>query len=891
LVNKLLTIETSSSCRADLAIRKMIAQCSTPVIRMALEQSMKMLGQHFVMGETIQVAIQKAVFNEEYRYSYDVLGEAARTALDAEGYFFSYKTAIRVIAEENAKMNGPLDPIEGPGISVKLSALHPRYGWAKQQRMIAELFPKLKELALQAKAVNIGFTIDAEESSYLDLSLMLVQMLVADQDLAGWQGFGLAVQAYQKRASFIIDWLIELAKLYKRRLMIRLVKGAYWDAEIKWSQERGLIGYPVFTRKVSTDISYLVCAKKLLSARDVIYPQFATHNAHTVSCILEMAKGERNFEFQCLYGMGVSLYDNIVKDNYLNVPCRVYAPVGEYNYLLAYLVRRLLENGANNSFVNRIVDGSVSIEQLIENPIEKFKRLQKKPHPKIPLPINLYGPKRPNSKGLDLTHHAESTFVLNEIKRFLPNLFDYPVIKTSAVEIETIMERASKAASSWDNTLLGVRAQCLEKMASLLEENKIELMAFLIREGGKTIQDALSEVREAIDFCWYYSCKAKKELTVQTLPGPTGEHNQLELHGRGVIVCISPWNFPLAIFLGQITAALVAGNVVIAKPASQTVLIALKVMALLQEAGVPSDVVQLVIGSGEVIGDHLVQDPRIQGVMFTGSIRTAWHINQLLAARVGPIIPFIAETGGQNAMIVDSSALLEQVVNDIIVSAFNSAGQRCSALRVAFIQEEIFTQLIVMLKGAIMELAMGDPLELATDVGPVIDENAAKLLQKHMDRMQQEAKLIYECALPRNLPQLPRGVFFAPRVYQIQDLAVLTEEVFGPILHVISYKAQELSKVIETINKTQYGLTFGIHSRIDKTVQDIQSQVRVGNIYVNRNMIGAVVGVQPFGGEGLSGTGPKAGGPYMLPRLVVERTVSVNTAATGGNVTLVSLEE
>ncbi len=742
-----------------LILRSCIKYCSTPIIRFALMQSMKMLGQQFVMGETIEDALQRATLHEGYRYSYDMLGEAAKTALDAEVYFFAYKKAIQAIAKENAKMNDS-GPIEGPGISVKLSALHPRYGWIKRKRMVVELFPKLKELALQAKAANIGFTIDAEESSNLDLSLMLVQMLVLDQDLKGWQGLGLAVQAYQKRASFVIDWLIELASTHKRRLIVRLVKGAYWDSEIKWAQELGLKGYPVFTRKISTDISYLACAKKLLSATQVIYPQFATHNAHTVSFILEMAKGSRDFEFQCLHGMGASLYDNIIKDDSLNIPCRVYAPVGEHKHLLAYLVRRLLENGANSSFVNRVLDSSISIEDLVADPIAKFKTLKEKPHLKIPLPLNLYGQERPNSKGLLLNSYTESVFVLDEINRFLPGLFDYPVIGTSPIAVEKTLEKAYRAAPWWDKTPVETRAECLEKMANLLEENKAELMALLIREGGKTVQDALSEVREAVDFCWYYSYRAREDFKVKVLPGPTGEHNQLELHGRGVISCISPWNFPLAIFLGQITAALVAGNAVIAKPASQTTLVAMKAIGLLHEAGVPKDVVQLLIGSGDVVGDRLTKDPRVQGVMFTGSTRTAWHINQLLAARLGPIVPLIAETGGQNAMIVDSSALLEQVVGDIVISAFNSAGQRCSALRVVFIQEEIIPEVLSMLKGVMMELEIGDPLDLATDVGPIIDENALHTLQKHVERMQKEAKLIYECALPSNLPQLPRGVFF-----------------------------------------------------------------------------------------------------------------------------------
>jgi len=862
---------------------------SNGMSRLVIVEGMKRLGNHFVIADTITNALEKASSTEKlgYRYSYDMLGEAAKTARDAADYLIAYETAIDAIGK--AARN--LGPIQSPGISIKLSALYPRYEWNKRERVLAELFPILKKLVLQAKTANIGLTIDAEEADRLDLSLLLIEKLVQDQELLSWQGLGLAVQSYQKRANFVIDWLIDLARKNKRRLMIRLVKGAYWDSEIKWSQEKGLSSYPVFTRKSSTDVSYLACAKKILTATDLLYPQFATHNAHTVAAILEMAGDRKDFEFQCLQGMGRSLYDNIVGVEKLNIPCRIYAPVGKQEHLLAYLVRRLLENGSSSSFVNLITHQDTPIEALIRDPISIVSELKEIPNPKIPLPIDLFGSERPNAKGLDLSSSTETDPLLVDIQGFLPRVLNHAIQPISAEEIEEILAVAQKAAPLWDRKPIDERASCLEKMAGLLEKNKPELMAFLIREGGKTVQDSLSELREAIDYCWYYSVRSKEDFKEKVLTGVTGEQNLLSLHGRGVIACISPWNFPLAIFLGQVTAALVAGNAVIAKPSSQTPLIAARVISLLHEAGVPKEVVQLMVGSGSVIGDRLMQDKRIQGVLLTGSTSTAWQLNQQLAARRSAIVPLIAETGGQNVMIVDSSALAEEVVTDVITSAFNSAGQRCSALRVLFLQTDVAPRIISMLQGAMAELKIGDPFDLSTDIGPVIDEKAASSLQAHVERMKQEAKLVYECRLPDNLPQLPRGVFFAPRVYEIQDITVLTEEVFGPILHIVQYKASDLDKVIKAVNETGFGLTLGIHSRITSTMDYIRSRVRVGNIYVNRNMIGAVVGVQPFGGEGLSGTGPKAGGPHMLARLSVERSLSINTTVAGGNASLMSLKE
>ncbi len=736
--------------------------------------------------------------------------------------------------------------------------------------------------------ISNGWHLNRARTRY---SQVLIEKLVQEPELAGWQGLGLAVQAYQKRASFVLDWLIELAKKYNRRLMIRLVKGAYWDSEIKWAQERGLNGYPVFTRKIATDVSYLACAKKLLAAKEHVYPQFATHNAYTLAAVLEMCGDYRDFEFQCLHGMGDTLYDSLLSNPTLNIHCRVYAPVGGYEHLLAYLVRRLLENGANSSFVNRIAHDQNSVDELILDPVVKFESLAEKHHPKIPLPCNLYSPDRLNSRGIDFSDDAETLPLLKEINGLLPTLLDKTPLPTSNADIENLVAKGHAVAGQWATVPVAARAEYLQRVAILLEEQKATFIALLCREAGKTIPDAVSEIREAIDFCGYYAYRSQKDLKTKKLHGPTGELNQLELKGRGLFICISPWNFPLAIYLGQILGALAAGNAVIAKPASQTPLIAAKAIEILHLAGIPKDVAQLFIGSGSAVSEHLLSDERIQGVMFTGSTGTARLINQQLAARLGSIIPFIAETGGQNAMIADSSALLEQVVNDVIISAFNSAGQRCSALRVLFIQAEILPKFLAMLKGAMAELTLGDPLDLATDIGPVIDAAAKDTLLQHGQRMEREAKLIYECTLPNPCPILPRGVFFAPRVYQIDHISRLTEEVFGPILHVIAYPSDELDNVIHQVNSTGYGLTLGIHSRIDETVAYIQQRVRVGNVYVNRNMIGAVVGVQPFGGEGLSGTGPKAGGPHMLPRLCLERSISVNTTAAGGNVTLMSLKE
>lgn len=890
LTGKMLEPSEQENSTFANAFKRWAGRTGEPIIRLALSEAMKILGRQFVMARTIHGALKRARKNEQkgYRYSYDMLGEAAKTKEDAELYLQAYHNAIQAIGEAH----GGMGPIAGPGISVKLSALHPRYEWVQRERVFKELLPKLKALVLEAKIQNIGFTIDAEEADRLEISLQLLEALVSDPDLKAWKGLGLAVQAYQKRASLVIDWLSHLTKRYHFPLMVRLVKGAYWDSEIKWTQERGLKSYPVFTRKTSTDLCYLACAKKLLSASDLIYPQFATHNAYTVAAILEMAGNSKKFEFQCLHGMGDALYDHIVGKENVNKPCRVYAPVGGHEYLLGYLVRRLLENGANTSFVNRIGDAKLPIQALLIDPVEKTKHLAYKPHPKIPLPIDLYG-SRPNSKGLDLSNALETEPLLKAVSHQLPALLSQTVSSVTAEEVLEAIQKAHAAFPGWTTQALKFRADCLNKMSDLLEHHRATCMALLIREGGKTVPDAVSEIREAVDFCRYYAVQLLEDFKPQVLKGPTGEHNQLTLHGRGIIVCISPWNFPLAIFLGQVTAALAAGNTVIAKPASQTPKIALFASSLLHQAGFPKDVVQCLIGSGSIVGKRLTEDDRIRGIMFTGSTETARGINQTLANRPGPIIPFIAETGGQNAMIVDSSALPEQVVTDVLISAFGSAGQRCSALRVLFVQEEVAERIIKMLKGAMAELNIGDPLQLSTDIGPLIDTGAHQELFKHVERLEQlmptgAVSLLYECSLA---PDLPPYAFFAPRAYEIKDLKLLTGEVFGPILHVIRYKASKLDQVLEAINQTGYGLTFGLHSRISTTVDYIYERLRVGNIYVNRSMIGAVVGVQPFGGEGLSGTGPKAGGPHILARLATERSLSINTVASGGNVSLISLSE
>ncbi len=912
LTGKIISPHHTSGLKKSL--KTLIARGGEPLIRKTVAHAMKVLGKQFVMGRTIQEALKNATPLEKqgYSFSYDMLGEAARTLEDADRYFLAYQKAIEAVKQH-----------QSGGISVKLSALHPRYEFAQKALVIPFITERLLTLALQAQTANIGLTVDAEESERLEISLEIISNVFSHPDLKNYHQFGLAVQSYQKRAFYLIDELAKLAHQQKKRLVIRLIKGAYWDAEIKNAQVRGLSGYPVFTRKISTDVSFIACAKKLLSYPDAFYPAFATHNAYSLAAVLELAGDRKDFEFQCLHGMGYTLYDQVVGKNNLDIPCRVYAPVGSHEELLAYLVRRLLENGANTSFVNRIIDEKIPVSDIIADPVAKIHSLDFKPHPHIPLPENIYGQIRKNAMTINLASHTDVENLLTQMKQFestnwtahasvaspeksLGNKRNIVspqnnqktigiLIESTESDITKTLDHSTKAFEAWENTPVEARATYLERAADLLEKNMPELMYLLISEAGKTIPDALAEIREAVDFCRYYAEQARLHLGHPlTMPGPTGESNQLFLRGRGSMICISPWNFPLAIFMGQITAALASGNTVIAKPAMQTVLIGMRAIQILHEAGIPKDVVQFLPASGKLIGNLLVSDARVSGIIFTGSTETAQQIQQTLAHRNGPIIPFIAETGGQNAMIVDSSALPEQVVQDVITSAFMSAGQRCSALRVLFLQEDIADKTLHMLCGAMNELKMGNPGLLSTDIGPVIDHNAKKTLEDHIAAMNknEQVKLIIQLKLPSELEKANQhNSFFSPAVFEIDNIQVLTREVFGPVLHVIRYKSGELDKIIRDINHTGYGLTMGIHSRIDETVEYIQKRIKAGNIYVNRNMVGAVVGVQPFGGEGLSGTGPKAGGPHYLLRLCTERTVTINTTAAGGNASLMSLEE
>jgi RHH-type proline utilization regulon transcriptional repressor/proline dehydrogenase/delta 1-pyrroline-5-carboxylate dehydrogenase len=914
LTGKILSPSQSNGGYFAPVLKNFVQRTSEPVIRKVMREAMRIMGKQFVMGRTIDEALKRSVKYEKngFRFSYDMLGEAARTAEDAERYFKAYQQAITAIGKAAAGKG----IYEGAGISIKLSALHPRYEVAQQERSIPVLIDRLRSLALQAKAADIGLTVDAEEADRLDLSLDIIEAVAADPALKNWDGLGMALQAYQKRAFYVIDFLAAVARRHHRRIMIRLVKGAYWDYEIKDSQVKGLEGYPVFTRKVNTDVSYLACAKKIIDHGKLFFPQFATHNAYTVAAVATMMGDRRDFEFQCLRGMGEALYDEVVDKNKMNMPCRVYAPVGQHEDLLPYLVRRLLENGANTSFVNRIIDEKTPIAELIAHPTQVVAALASKPHPKIPLPAGIFSDRK-NSQGTDLSNplhlhtlttamgkamtdawHAQPTIMdkaaaAQAQSRPVNDPFDNnhvlgKVVFPATEHVEKTLAAAAKAAPKWNNVPITERANYLRRTADLMEKNAPELLAMLIREAGKTLPDAIGEVREAVDFCRYYATMAEQTLSPQLMPGPTGEFNQLESHGRGVIFCISPWNFPLAIFTGQVVAALVAGNCVIAKPAEQTSLIGGRAVELMHEAGIPKDVVQFLPGKGSVIGPLLTADERVNGIMFTGSTETARGINQTLANRNGPIVPFIAETGGQNAMIADSTALPEQLVQDVIASAFNSAGQRCSALRVLFVQSDIADRVITLLKGAMQELKLGDPGKLSTDIGPAIDHKSKATLEAHAERMNTEGRFIAEVPLPK---EAQYGSFFAPRAYEIPRLSLLEKEVFGPILHIIRYNSDQLDQVINDINATGYGLTLGIQTRIRTTADYILQRVHVGNRYINRNMIGAVVGVQPFGGEGLSGTGPKAGGPHYLPRLCVERTVTENTTAAGGNASLMMLGE
>ena len=896
--------------------KRLVARAGEPVIRQAVITAMRILGKQFVMGRNIHEALERARSAEKagYRHSYDMLGESARSSADALRYFESYSAAIAAIGDASAGRPA----FEAPSISIKLSALHPRYEVAQEDRVRHELLPAIKALAVRAKARNIGFTIDAEEVDRLEISLDLIEALATDSELGGWNGLGLAVQAYQKRALPVIDWLADLAHRADRRLMVRLCKGAYWDAEIKLAQERGLADYPVFTRKVASDVSYLACARRLFADPLAFYPAFATHNAHTLAAVAEIAissGGNDEWEYQRLHGMGEELYDRIVGDDQWGRACRVYAPVGSHEDLLAYLVRRLLENGANSSFVNRIADASLPIAALIADPVERAAALVVKRQPRIPLPRDLFGAERANSEGLDMNdkptladlqsaiersarvNYVAAPLIGGKARRGAGKLVRSPadqreivgeVVEASVADVRAALAAAQAAFPAWEATPAAQRAAALARAADLMQGRLPELLALLVREGGRTQADAVSEVREAIDFCRYYGAQAQERFSAPIpLPGPTGERNSLSLHGRGVFVCISPWNFPLAIFVGQIAAALAAGNTVVAKPAEQTPLVAALAVELFHRAGIPGDALAFLPGDGR-IGAALVAAPECAGVAFTGSTEVARLIARTLAEKDGPLVPLIAETGGQNALIADSSALPEQIVRDVVASAFNSAGQRCSALRVLFIQTDIADKVSEMLAGAMQELRIGNPADLASDVGPVIDEAARSVLQAHARWLDSFALPLHTCALDEEATR--HGTFFAPRAYEIDSLSRLEREVFGPILHVIRWRAEDLDQVCESIANTGYGLTLGIHSRIDETIKRITSRLHVGNTYVNRNIIGAVVGVQPFGGEGLSGTGPKAGGPHYLYRFASERTLSVDTTAAGGNAGLMALD-
>ena len=915
LTGQVVTLDTQAQDWRG-SLNRMVQRVGEPMIRAAMLAAMRMMGEQFVLGRDIQAALQRAKEEQSsYRHSYDMLGEAARTEADAERYFNAYLAAIQAIgASRAATRQTSGHPLAAPSISIKLSALHPRYEENQRPRVLAELAPRLLKLAEAARAVQIGLTVDAEESERLMLSLDLFAMLCQAPSLAGWQGLGLAVQAYQKRALPVLHWLAWLGQSTQRKIMVRLVKGAYWDTEIKRTQEQGLSDYPVFTRKVNTDVSYLACARYLLS-EPVFYPAFATHNAHTVAALAEMATQvapDRAWEYQRLHGMGNELYDTLLQQP--GFACRTYAPVGEHADLLAYLVRRLLENGANTSFVHRLSDPRFA-DSLLADPAEQANAClnQKASQPPcIPLPSQLY-PTHLNSLGVDFSNPASVAPLQTALTHSQRELWHAaPVINGQIISgpqtpvsnpaklnetiglvhwatlthVEQAMHAAQAGFAAWTNRPATERAAILEACAENLQTHLPELVALIVREGGRTQPDAVAEVREAIDFCRYYAHEARRLFATPTiLPGPTGERNTLTLRGCGVWVCISPWNFPLAIFVGQIAAALAAGNTMVAKPAEQTPLTAAYAHALFVEAGLPAQALHLLPAAGE-IGAALVAHPFCAGVAFTGSTPVAKHIALSLAQRPGPLIPLIAETGGQNAMIVDSSALPEQVVRDVLSSAFNSAGQRCSALRVLCLQTESADKILTMLQGALATMVIGDPANLKTDIGPLIEADALEKVQAYQAQLSGIKPPLATLPVPAGLYEQNEGHYAAPSIHEINDLCELGEEVFGPVLHVLRWRSDALIPLCQQLAGLGYGLTLGIQSRIQSTIDTIQTHFPVGNTYVNRNMIGAVVGAQPFGGHGLSGTGPKAGGPHYLLRFAQECTVSVDTTASGGNAAL-----
>ena len=891
-------VATHNETNLSSSLNRLISKGGEPVIRKGVDMAMRLMGEQFVTGETIDEALDNAQTMEAkgFRYSYDMLGEAALTSADAQRYLKSYEEAIHAIGAASRGRG----VYEGPGISIKLSALHPRYSRAQRERVMEELYPTLLSLTRLAHRYDIGLNIDAEEADRLELSLDLLERLCHEPSLTGWNGIGFVIQAYQKRCPYVVDYLIDLARRSGHRLMIRLVKGAYWDSEIKMAQINGLTGYPVYTRKAYTDVSFIACARKLLTAPDEIYPQFATHNAHTLAAVYHLAGPNYRpgqYEFQCLHGMGEPLYEQVVgkEDGRLDRPCRIYAPVGSHETLLAYLVRRLLENGANTSFVNRIADKSIALEELVADPVKTVEQMAAvdgqlgMPHSRIPLPRDLYGHGRLNSCGIDLSNEqrlASLSRTLQEGAR--QDFFAEPLLgcesapKTAAepllnpadhrdvvgqvreageADVDTALRCALDGFDSWRNTAPAQRADALENAAALMEERMQTLMGVLVREAGKSYANAIAEVREAVDFLRFYGAEVRSNFNNDT-------HVPL-----GPVVCISPWNFPLAIFTGQVCAALGAGNTVLAKPAEQTPLIATLGVQILHEAGIPRDALQLLPGRGETVGARLVGDERIRGVMFTGSTAVASLLQRSLAGRLddkGHSIPLIAETGGQNAMIVDSSALAEQVVMDVMASAFDSAGQRCSALRVLCVQEDVADRVIGMLKGAMAESRMGNPQRLAVDVGPVIDSEARENIERHLQTMRDKGRRVHRMARVDE-SEIAHGTFVTPALIELERLDELQQEIFGPVLHVLRYRRADMGKLLDQINAAGYGLTLGVHTRIDETIAKVIDRAKVGNLYVNRNIVGAVVGVQPFGGEGLSGTGPKAGGPLYLYRLLAER--------------------
>ena len=904
-------VDLPSELRRDAGgwFRGLARRVGDPIVRQALRRGMRIIGGEFVVGRTIGEALARSGRERELSLcSFDMLGEGARTDEDAKRYLDSYRRAILAIGSAGRMIPGD-DPHARSSISIKLSALDPRYSLTQKQRVRTRLVPRALELARLAAHEGLALTVDAEEADRLEISLEVIEALARDTQTSSWPGLGIAVQAYGRRAPVVIDWAAQLARESGRRMSVRLVKGAYWDSEIKRAQERGLGEFPVYTRKVSTDVAWLACARQLFAAAPAIYPQFATHNAHSIGAVLAMRPAGSRCEFQRLHGMGRLIYDEAQRTVTDFPPVRIYAPVGQHADLLAYLVRRLLENGANTSFVNRFMDERVPVEDVVADPMTQLEALDSIPHPDIPLPISLFGAARRNSRGVDFGEIRDIDALEASVKvtrgpppkatgdaRVRGTAVTNPadrhdivgeIHNATAIDVTSAIARATAAQPDWNDAGVGERAACLLRAADALELARDRFIPLLVREAGKTLPDAIAEIREAVDFCRYYASEARRLFGEPLeLPGPTGESNRLVLEGRGVFACISPWNFPLAIFTGQITAALAAGNSVIAKPAEATALTGAAMIGILHQAGIPAEILRYLPMEGRVFGEAALGDSELSGVVFTGSTGTGQWLKRARAARAGPILPLIAETGGLNAMIVDSTALPEQVVDDAVSSAFLSAGQRCSALRLLFLQEDVADRIIEMLIGAMDALVIGNPALAATDVGPVISERAAAGLLRHVDRMRTEARILHACPLD---DRHAHGSFVAPHLIELRDPRALTSEQFGPLLHVVRYRASELEQVLQIIRGSGYGLTLGVQTRLESTWQRVFGATKTGNTYVNRNMIGAVVGVQPFGGTGLSGTGPKAGGPHYLARFASERTLTVNTTATGGNAALLRL--